>query len=110
MERDREAMRLVANALQQPQRGAMRVERERLDAVAREDQLFFLRQADRDQVRQTDRLERRIRGVQLALAAVDHDQIGKRSAVLEHLRVAPAHDLLHRRKVVEEARSSVLRA
>ena len=81
---------------------AVRIERQRLDAVAREHQLLFLRQADRDQIRQADPFERRVGRVQLPLAAVDHDQIRKRPAVLEHLCIAPADHLFHRRKVVQE--------
>src|SRR5689334_6056847 len=102
MERDRKTMRLVANALQQSQRIAVWIERERLDAVAREHQLLFLGETDRYQVRQTDRLERRVCGIQLPLAAVDDDQIGKRAAILEHLGIPATHHLLHRRKVVEK--------
>ena len=49
-------------------------------------------------------LERRVGRVQLPLAAVDHDQVGKRPAVLEHAAVAAADDLLHGGKVVEESR------
>jgi hypothetical protein len=83
MERDREAMRLVADALQQAQRVAVRIEREAAHAVAREHQLLFLRKTHSDQVRQADGLERRIRRVQLTFAAVDDDQIWKRTTIFE---------------------------
>ena len=49
-----------------------------------------------------DRLERRVGGVQLAFAAIDHDQIRKGSAILEHLRIATPDDLLHRGEIVEK--------
>src|SRR5712691_12270071 len=45
MERDREAMRLVADALNQQQRGIVGSERDRILVVAGVDQLFFLRDA-----------------------------------------------------------------
>ena len=47
--------------------GAVRIERERLIAVAHEDELLLLGQADRDQVRQADLLERLVGRVQLPL-------------------------------------------
>ena len=49
--------------------------RDRQIAVAHEHQLLLLREADRDQVREPDLLERLVGRVQLSLAAVDHDQI-----------------------------------
>ena len=44
--------------------------------------------------------ERGVRGRELALAAVDEDQIGKRPALLEQLAVATQHDLVHRGEIV----------
>ena len=70
--------------------------------IAREDQLLLLREADRDQVGEAERLERLVGRRELALAAVDDDQVGKRAAVLEQLAVAPRDDLPHRGEVVEE--------
>ena len=78
----------------------MRGQRDRIVAIAREEQLFLLRDADRDEVREPELLERRVRRRQLALAAVDQDQIGKRPALLEQLAVAAQHDFVHRREVV----------
>src|ERR1051325_11108023 len=46
MERDREAVRLVADALDQQQRGIVRRQRNRILAIAREEQLLLLRDAD----------------------------------------------------------------
>ena len=40
---------------------------------------------------------------ELSLAAVDQDQIGKRSALLEQLAVAPQHDFVHRGEVVVDS-------
>ena len=73
------------------------------DVIAREEQLFLLRDADGDQVRQPERLERVVRRRELSLAAVDQDQIGKRPAVLEDLAIPPQHDFVHRGEVVEDA-------
>ena len=50
-------------------------ERDRLRPVAREEQLLLLRDADRHQVAEPDRLERVVGRRQLPLAAVDQDQI-----------------------------------
>ena len=71
MKRDREAMRFVADALDQQQRRIVGAERDRILAIARVEQLFFLRDADRDEVREPELLERRVRRRQLSLAAVD---------------------------------------
>ena len=100
MKRDGEAVRFVANALDQQQRRIVRGERDRILVLARVEQLFLLRDADRHQVRQAEFLERGVGRRQLALAAVDQHEIGKRPAVLEQLAIAPQHDLVHRREVV----------
>ena len=71
MERDREAMRFVADALHQQQRRIVGGQRDRILAVARVEQLLLLRDADRDEVREPELLERRVGRRQLALAAVD---------------------------------------
>ena len=95
-------MRLIADPLQQLQRRAVTVEGQRFEAVSGENQLLFLGQANRHEVGQADRLERRVSRIELALAAVDHNQIGERPAILQHARVAAPHHLLHRREVIEE--------
>ena len=73
-------------------------ERDRIVAIAREEQLFLLRDADRDEVRQPELLERGVGGRQLSLAAVDQDQIGKRPAALEQLAIAAQHDFAASRR------------
>ena len=71
-----------------------------------EQQLFLLGDADRNQIRQPQRLERVVRGGQLPLASVDQNQIGKRPAVLEHFRDTGACTTsLHRGEVVQDSRS-----
>ena len=95
-------MSFIADALQQAQGRAVTVEGERFHAVTGEDELFLLGQADGHQVRQPNRLKRRVRGIQLPFTAIDHDQIRERPPVLEHARVAAPHHLLHRREVIEE--------
>ena len=47
-------------------------------------------------------VERRVGGGELALAAVDHDQVRHRPAALDDRSIAPAHDLAHRLEVVED--------
>ena len=103
MEGDGEAMRFVANALDQQQRRIVRGQRDRILVLARVEQLLFLRDADGDEIREAELLERRVRRRELPLAAVDQHEIGKRSAVLEQLAVAPQHDFVHRREVVLDA-------
>ena len=75
MERDGEAVRFVANTLDQQQRGTVLRERDRLAAVAGEEQLLFLRDADGHEVREPERLERLVRRGQLPFAALT---IGRR--------------------------------
>src|SRR5262245_31023563 len=103
VEGDGEPVRLVADPRDEQQRGARRRQRDRIDAIAREQQLLFLGDADRDEIRQPELLERGIRGRELAFAAVDEDEIGKRPAELEHRAVAPPNDFLHGGEVVEDA-------
>ena len=52
MKRDGESVRFVADPLNEKQRRIVRRERDGLRPVAREEQLFLLRNPDRDQVRQ----------------------------------------------------------
>src|SRR6266542_6149191 len=100
MERHGEPVRLVANPLNQQQRRALLGERNRILAIAREEQFLFLRDADSDQAAEPKLLERRIRGRELPLAAVDEDQIRKWAAVFEQLAVPAQDDFVHCREVV----------
>src|SRR6185436_4645003 len=100
VERDGEAMRLVADALHEQQRRVVRRQRHRLLVIAREEQLFLFRDADRHEIREPELLERRVRRRQLTLAAVYHDQIGEGTAMLEECSVPAQNDFLHRREVV----------
>src|SRR5262245_60696951 len=95
-------MRLVTNALQQPQGLAVRIDADRQIAVTDENQLLLLGQANRHQIRQADLFERLVGGVELAFATINQNQIGKRTALLHDLAVPPADHLLHRREVIEE--------
>src|SRR5689334_23103725 len=87
VEGDREAMRFVADPLHEQPRRIVGRERDRVLAVAREQQLFLLGDADGDEVGEAELLERAVGRGQLALAAVNQDQIGKRAAVLEQLAI-----------------------
>src|SRR5438445_12837068 len=93
-------MRLVADALKKQQRGIVRRQRDRIDAIARVEELFLFRDADPDEIGEAELLERRVSGRQLPLAAVDQHEIGKRSALLEELAIAAQHDFVHGGKVV----------
>src|SRR5688572_31104671 len=83
VERDREAVRLVANALNQQQCGTVFRQRNRILSIAREEQLFLLRNARRHQIGQTELLERGIRRGQLAFSAVDQDRSEEHTSELQ---------------------------
>ena len=76
MKRDREPVRLVADALQELQPGVVPIEQDRLRTTGNEYLLLTLRERDDGNARKArcrlDRLERRR---QLPLAAVDHDEV-----------------------------------
>ena len=80
--------------------GSFGAQRDRILAIAREQQLLLLRDADGDEIREPELLERRVRRRQLPLAAVDQHQVRKRSALLEQLAIAAQHDFVHRSEVV----------
>ena len=80
--------------------GSAARQRDRILAIARVEQLLLLRDADRDEIRQPQLLERRVGRRQLAFAAVDHDQVRKRPALLEHLAVSTQHDFVHGGEIV----------
>ena len=114
---DREAMRLVADALQQLQLGGGVVEHQRRAAAGDEDLLDPLGQRDHAHALLAKAAQHRQPGAQLALAAVDHDQVGERREArvvggivgrdLElplPLGIAPREHLRHRRVVVGGAR------
>src|SRR5687768_6658693 len=71
------AVRLVADPLDQEQRWTVHWQRDPVDQVPGEDQLLFLRNPDRHQIRQPKLLERLVGRGQLPLAAIDQDQIGE---------------------------------
>ena len=110
MEGDGKPVRLVADPLQQEQRRIVGRQPDGLDVVPREDQLLFLCQADGHQVRQPERFERLVGGLQLALAAVDHDQVRKRPALLEHAPIPPLRRPVHGGEVVQERSSLVIQS
>src|SRR5690606_33595320 len=55
-----------------------------------------------DEIGEPNLLERVVGRIELALAAVDEDQVGKRSALFDHLAIPPPDDLSHRGEVVEK--------
>src|SRR5262249_52177075 len=100
----REAVRLVANPLDEQQRRIVLRQRDRILAVARVEELFLFGDPDRNEVGEAELLEGGVGGRQLTFAAVDQNEIGKRAAELEQLAIAPLHDFVHRREVVLDAR------
>ena len=77
--RDREAVRLVADPLQELQAGGVLRQHDRLRPARDEDLLDPLRERDHRDARQVVALHRRERRRELALAAVDHDEVRRRA-------------------------------
>jgi hypothetical protein len=108
MEAEREAVRLVADPLQQLQPWRMAVELDRVRPVGDEHLLVPLGQRDHGDARQVECLQSRHHGRELPLAAVDHDQVRRgreRLVVLlvsdvAHAGETPRDDLGERRVVV----------
>src|SRR6185312_3670816 len=73
----------------------------RLAPAEEEDLLFPLREADERKLAEADRLQRGMRGVELALPAVDDDEIGERLLFFHTTREIARHDFVHRREVVD---------
>ena len=79
---DREAMGLVAQALDQVQRGRRRRQQDRVGATGQEQLLAFLGQAGQRDIVEAELGEDLGRGADLALAAVDDHQVGQPPAEL----------------------------
>jgi hypothetical protein len=94
------AVRLVADALDEQQSRIVRRERNRIVSIAREQQLFLLGNPDGHQIREPERLERRVRSRELALATVDQNQIRERSSLFEQFPIAAQDDFVHGGEVV----------
>ncbi len=110
---DREAVCLVASALEQLQLGGAVVEHERRGASGEEDLLDALGQRDHHDTALAKAAQRLQTGGELAFAAVDHDEVGQRGeagvvlgvvrgevGLALELREAPAEHLGHRGEVV----------
>src|SRR6476620_6179658 len=102
MERHREAVRLIPDALDQEERGALGCQSNRILAIAREEQLLLLGDPDPDERSEPELLESLVGRRELALAAIDQQEIRKRPARLEKLAVATEDDFVHRGEVVQE--------
>jgi hypothetical protein len=108
VEVEREAVRFVADPLQQLERGRVAVEDNRLRIARQEDLLLALRERDHRHTGKVERLHRRQHGRELALASVHDYEVRRgreRVVVLLGRHVAPAREaaanhLGHRREVV----------
>jgi hypothetical protein len=87
MELDREPVRLVPHPLEKPQRLRVLGDRERCRATGHEDLLDPFREPDHRDAALRERAQRPHARRELALAAVDDDQIGQRREALVALRV-----------------------
>src|SRR5689334_2725285 len=94
-------MRFVSRLLQNAERRRAPRQPQRLAPPDHEDLFLTLRQADQGQRTQSQRLERRMSGVELALAAVDDYEVGKRLTLVEPASKVSRNDLMHRCKVVD---------
>ncbi len=99
-------MGFVANAANQQQRRAVDCQRDGVQPIAGEEQFLFLGDPRRNQATEAQFLERGVRRRELALAAVDQNQVGERPAVFEQLAIAAEDHLVHCSKVVEEVCAS----
>src|SRR2546427_4261 len=97
---DREAVRLVPDALERVERGRRRIEDERVQAVGLVHLLGLFREPDGRDVIEPEILEHLERDVELAAATVDQDEIGQHAPLLERLREASREHLAHRGEVV----------
>src|SRR5690606_4184392 len=96
----REPVRLVANALEEPQRAARPGQAQRRGAPDKVDLLLTLRQGADRHIRHAHGLERRHRRIELAPAAVDHREVGERRALVQPATEIAGHDLGHGAEVV----------
>ena len=87
VELDREPVRLVAHSLEQPQGLRVLLDRERGRAARNEDLLDPLREPNHGDAAIGERRQGPHAGRELALASVDHDQVGQRGEALVALRV-----------------------
>src|SRR5688572_2686876 len=98
--RDGEAMSLIADHLQELQRGIVALEADRLLAIGNVNLLLPLRKPrDRDLL-DPELRQRRERRIQLSAAAVDQDHVRQRLLFFEQAAVAAIHGLRHRAEVV----------
>ena len=102
MEGDTETVRLVADLLQDFQRLGVAIDEKGIGIAHPDDLLQPLGQADdRQLLGQAQFRQRLVRKIQLALAAVDDNQLRQIVRILsQHPAVAPVDDLLHRSVVV----------
>ena len=96
----REAVRLVADRLAEPQPRVVARQPDRLALALHEDELLLLREADDHRRLRPELRERLERRVQLPQPAVDQDDVGEELRARARLAVAAAHRLADRAVVV----------
>ena len=97
---DREAVGLVAQCLEHPQRRVVAVEHNRFTAPGQKDLLVALGQSDHRQRGASDFDQRVDRAGELPLAAVDHDQVGERPLLLQQPPEVADQHFVHHREIV----------
>src|SRR5690242_19430005 len=93
-------MRLVARLLQDPQRWRTTRQSQRFRSSYHEDLFLSFGKADQRQCTEIQGLERRMRGAQLSLSAVDDDEIRNRLSLVEASAEIARDNLTHRCEVI----------
>src|SRR3984957_16135966 len=101
VEGDGEAVGLVAQALDQEAARGTPVQPDAFEPARDEDLLETLGQADHRQPLQAERAQGLQGGAQLALASVDHHQIGPGPSLVLDAAVVAGDDLLHAGEIVD---------
>src|SRR5690606_33156592 len=96
----REPVRLVADALQQPERVARAGQAQRVRAAGKVDFLLPLGQRDQGEVVRSRLVGCGLRHRELPLPAIDHRKLGERLPFLDPPAQIPPYDFLHRAEVI----------
>ena len=94
-------VRFVPHVLQQPQGKSVPAEPQRLIATVNVNQLFTFSERQNQRRRDVQRLERRHRFAELALAAIDQQDVGKDLAIGVEAAKTAGDDLVHAGVIVD---------
>src|SRR5437867_2902897 len=104
MERDRKTVTLIANLLDQPQNRRTAIEDDRFILLSRDaDDFFTFGDACQRLIHNIQRIESRLRRVQLSDAAINQNEVGHRELFFLDAVVASADNLAHALEIVRQA-------